>query len=132
MNQRNTHLINSRPFIASAIVQENMGEEERFQNATLRPILKLQHPLFIKAVQHYIASRNKNYFHVSIAKRKAYLTKILTTDNQFRSQLKGFIIGHFTLAEYEQYLQHKSNINKRMMGLLKQRVLSSMEEITPS
>ena len=41
MNSRKTNLLNARPIIASAIVTPHTSINERFQNQTLRPIIKL-------------------------------------------------------------------------------------------
>ena len=42
METRDKHLLNLRPEILSAKINENMSYEERFQNITIRPVIKLQ------------------------------------------------------------------------------------------
>ena len=41
MNDRHNDLLRIRPEIKKHQTFENMSDEERFQNATLRPVLKL-------------------------------------------------------------------------------------------
>ena len=54
MNSRDTYLQSIRPIISSALVKDNMSEDERFQNKTLRPIIKLQNDLFLAVFKNYI------------------------------------------------------------------------------
>ena len=48
MNDRPNDLKRIRPEVPKALVHDQMSDEERFQNATLRPIVKLQNPLLIE------------------------------------------------------------------------------------
>ncbi|MFT6929852.1 MAG: hypothetical protein ACJAQ7_001336, partial [Sediminicola sp.] len=45
MNTRSTNLLSLRPEIPSARITDDMSKDERFQNQTLRPIIKLQNLL---------------------------------------------------------------------------------------
>ena len=54
MNDRPNDLLRIRPEIKKIQHFDQMGEQERFQNQTLRPILKLQNPLFIVVFRNYI------------------------------------------------------------------------------
>ena len=62
MNERSLKLLELRPVVGAARILPNMSEEERFQNQTLRPILKLQNDLLLASFQKYIV-RGKNRFH---------------------------------------------------------------------
>lgn len=96
----------------------NSSEEERFQNQTLRPILKLQRDLFIASFQNYIR-KHKNEFHLlSVEKKLIYIENALQKDIKYRNALKGMVMAWFTLEEFERYIQNSSNLNKRMMNLL--------------
>ena len=59
METRDQNLLNLRPEILSAKLSENMSSEERFQNTTLRPIIKLQQDLLILVFKNYI-NKHKN------------------------------------------------------------------------
>jgi len=61
MNDRPNDLLRIRPEIKKTRSFETMGLEERFQNETLRPILKLQNPLLI-AVFATISKNEKGCF----------------------------------------------------------------------
>ena len=61
MSNRSTQLEQIRPVISSALVHDNMSSDERFQNNTLRPVIKLQSDLFIEVFKNYV-SKHKNVF----------------------------------------------------------------------
>ena len=62
MNNRHNDLLCIRPDIKKHQTFDNMSEEERFQNATLRPVLKLQNPLLLASFVNY-ANKHKGVFY---------------------------------------------------------------------
>jgi hypothetical protein len=48
-------------------------------------------------------------------------------DIKFRNALKGMIIGLFTTEEYVIYIKNSSSLNKRMMGMLIERLKSQAQ-----
>ena len=118
MSTRSEKLLQQRPDIPTSKINDQMGSEEYFQNAVLRPILKLQNDLFISVFKNYI-KKHKNVFYVlSIEKKQRYIEHAIQKDIKFRNSLKGMIIGMFTVEEYETYTLNSSALNKRMMNLL--------------
>ena len=57
----------------------------------------------------------------------SYIETAIQRDIKFRNSLKGIIIGLFTITEYKEYIQNSSNINKRMMNLLIERLKSQVQ-----
>jgi hypothetical protein len=57
----------------------------------------------------------------------AIIENSIQKDIKFRNALKGIIIGLFTLDEYALYIQNSSNLNKRMMGMLVERLKSQVQ-----
>jgi hypothetical protein len=108
-------------------ITENSGKEEKFQNNTLRPILKLQNDLFIEVFQNYAIKQKSVLFTLSPEKKMSYIENAIQRDIKFRNSLKGIIIGMFTLSEYKEYIQNSSNLNKRMMHLLIERLKSQVQ-----
>lgn len=122
MNDRENDLVKARPQVSPKSISENMSNDERFQNSTLRPVIKLQSPLLIAAFRNYIA-KWKNVFHdLSSEKRLLYIENAIQKDMKFRNSLKGMIIGQFTLQEYQTYIQNSSPLNKRMMNIVIERL----------
>jgi hypothetical protein len=95
-----------------------MSDEERFQNATLRPVLKLQNPLLIAAFVNYANKHKGVFYELSLEKRMQYVETAICKDQKFRNAVKGMLIGQFTVAEYTFYIQNSSKLNKRMMNLV--------------
>ena len=122
MNDRPNDLLSIRPEIKKTITFDSMSSDERFQNETLRPILKLQNPLLISVFTNYIKKRKGVFFDLSLEKKINYIENSLIKDQKFRSFLKGLIIGHFTVAEYQKYSLNSSSLNKRIINMLIKRL----------
>ncbi|QHI35194.1 hypothetical protein IMCC3317_05400 [Kordia antarctica] len=122
MNDRENDLVKARPQLSQKLISENMSTDERFQNATLRPVIKLQSPLLIAAFRNYI-KKHKSVFHgLSLEKRLLYIENAIQKDMKFRNSVKGMIIGQFTLEEYHLYIENSSSLNKRMMNIVTERL----------
>ena len=122
MNDRENDLRKARPQVSPNSISENMSNDERFQNMTLRPVIKLQSPLLIAAFRNYI-SKHKNVFHgLSLEKRLLYIENAIQKDMKFRNSLKGMVIGQFTIEEYNTYIENSSALNKRMMNIVVERL----------
>ncbi|WP_405328215.1 glyoxalase [Leeuwenhoekiella sp. LLG6367-2.1] len=127
MKTRDTQLIDIRPEIPSAKINDQMSAEEHFQNATLRPIAKLQNDLLVEAFRNYITKHKNVYYNLTVEKRMAYIENAIQKDIKFRNSLKGMLIGQFTLDEYRTYIQNSSALNKRMMNLVRERIQSNIQ-----
>lgn len=55
-----------------------------------------------------------------------YIENAIQRDIKFRNSLKGIVMGLFTITEYKEYIQNSSNLNKRMMNLLIERLKSQI------
>ena len=131
MNDRPNDIKRIRPEIGSTQSFGQMGLEEKFQNNTLRPILKLQNPLLIAVFHNYIVKHKGVFYDLSIEKRLAYIENALYKDQKFRNALKGMIIGHFTVDEYKDYTAYSSSLNKRMMNMAVERLKNQVEYFQP-
>ncbi len=118
MSTRSEKLLQQRPDIPTSKINDQMGPEEYFQNAVLRPILKLQNDLFIDVFKNYIKKHKNVFYELSLEKKQNYIEHAIQKDIKFRNSLKGMIIGMFTVQEYETYTMNSSALNKRMMNLL--------------
>ena len=129
MNSRHNDLLKIRPKIKKVKDFPNMSDDERFQNETIRPILKLQNPLFILVFKNYIEKRKRVFYDLSLDKKMIYIESSIVKDQNFHNSLKWIIIiiGHFTVAEYQQYILHFSSLNKRMMNMLIKRLQNQIE-----
>ncbi|WP_298117151.1 glyoxalase [Flavobacterium sp.] len=115
-------------------VNEQSSAEELFQNKTLRPILKLQNDLFIEVFTNHAIKQKGVFFTLSPEKKLVYIENTIQRDIKFRNSLKGMVIGLFTVQEYTDYTKNSSNLNKRMMNMLIERLKSQvlLFEVTTS
>ena len=127
MNDRSQKLIQIRPLIPSAKILPDMSPEERFQNETLRPIIKLQNDLLLASFQNYIVKTKNTFYELKLEKRMDYITNAIQKDIKFRNSLKGMVIGQFTLEEYDTYIQNSSALNKRMMNMVIKRLQDQIQ-----
>ena len=127
MNSRSTNLLSLRPEITSARITNDMSQDERFQNQTLRPILKLQNFLIISVFKNYIGKHKNRFYELTLEKRMEYIENAVQKDIKFRNSLKGLIIGQFTVEEYESYIQNSSALNKRMMAMVIERLKDQIQ-----
>lgn len=118
--------INRRPFIEKAIVSENMTTAEKFQNSTLRPIIKMKHELLIAYFEYYSTIKTLDFKDFTELKKVAFIESAFLKDSQFKNEVKGMIIGHFTLEEFAIYRNLTKELNKRMITMIKERILSTL------
>ena len=117
---------NKRPIIEKAIVSEKMTAIEKFQNKTLRPIIKMKHALLIAYFEHYLTLQKFDFNHLNELKKNEFIERIFSKDSQFRNEIKGIIIGHFTLEEFSLYKNFIKESNKRILTMVKERILSNL------
>lgn len=126
MTQRDVFL---KEFRGQAIgtVSSQSSSEELFQNEVLRPILKLQNDLFVASFINHLTKNKIDFNTHSIEKKLVIIENAIQKDIKFRNALKGMIIGLFTTHEYAIYIKNSSSLNKRMMGMLIERLKSQVQ-----
>ena len=126
MNQRDVFLKEFRGETIG-IVSTQSSLDELFQNGVLRPILKLQNDLFVASFINHVTKNKIDFNTYSTDKKMATIENAIQKDIKFRNALKGMIIGLFTAEEYSQYIKNSSSLNKRMMGMLIERLKSQVQ-----
>ena len=91
--------------------------------------MKFQNELFIDVFRNYATKQKGVFFTLSPEKKMQYIDNAIQRDIKFRNLLKGMVIGMFTLSELKDYIQNSSNLNKRMMNLLTERLKSQIQII---
>lgn len=123
MNSRDSFLNEFRgPTLGQNTTQSS--EEEVFQNATLRPILKLQNDLIVLVFQNYVNQIKLPFNGFTVEKKMSSIATIVSKDIQLQNTLKGIVIGLFTTEEYHYYSKTISNSNKRIKAMLIERLQS--------
>lgn len=127
--KRDSELLKLRPTVP-AIAEENpVGSAGHFQNATLRPILKLQNGLLLQAFKHYLQKTKGSFFQLAPPKQLEFIANSIRSDLRFRNMLVGIILGHFTEQEWEVFATHEQELTRRIADLLIQRLSDQMEQL---
>lgn len=114
-----------RPKIPN-LINKNTTEIEKFQNETIRPIIKMQHVLLVNHFAFYVQKRKINLDSFTEEQRKKRVQSIFKTDSSLKKMNLGFIIGHFSEEEYFFYTRHNSEINRRILQIIAQRINDSL------
>lgn len=128
MNKRDLFLKEFRGETIGIVTTQTLSEE-LFQNEVLRPILKLQNHLFVASFNNYILKNKIDFYTHTIEKKATILENVIQKDIKFRNLLKGMVIGLFTLEEYTLYIKNSSNLNKRIMFMLTERLKNQIQLI---
>jgi len=126
MNDRDVFIKEFRTGTIGSVGSQSSAEEQ-FQNQVLRPILKLQNELFIASFKNYIAKNKGDFANFTLDKKNAFVENSIQKDTKYRNTLKGMIVGLFTIEEYLLYANNTSNLNKRMMSMLQERIKSQLQ-----
>lgn len=123
MSDKTSRLLSLRPVIETEPASKPV---EEFQNLTLRPILKLQNDLLVRAFQLHIVKTKNVFYKLSEAEKKENILLVLRQDVKFSTLLKGIVLGHFTEAEWTFYIANEQEINRRISNLTGQRLISNL------
>jgi hypothetical protein len=124
---REENLINIRPVLSIETAESNVNEQ--FQNATLRPILKFQHDLFVAIFRNYIEKRKNTFATLSKGQRLAYISASIKEDLKFKNRLIGVVLGHFTASEFRVFSENEAELTRRLTALLIQRLQSAVLDL---
>ena len=113
-----------RPVLKN-LINSNTTDIERFQNQVIRPIIKMQNNLLTVFFKNYIRNRKIEFDRLKSEDQENKIKTILTKDINFKNVLIGSIIGHFDENEIEIYLKSTSELNKRIIQIVKQRLIDN-------
>jgi len=102
---------------------------ERFQNETLRPILKLLNPTILRLVAERLARYGVGFAEMDPADQAARLRNLLKEDGRLKRTLLGLVVGHLTEDELDTYLAHKDEVRRRTVPMLLQRAQDQRDTI---
>ena len=132
MSSRDSYLKSLRPDILTKTIKTEMSSEEYFQNKVLRPIIKFQNELLIAVFLQFCTKYKNVFFDLSTEKKILYIESSIIKDSKLRSSFRDLIIGLFSVEEYSEYLKNASALNKRMTGIIKERLISHVQLLSES
>ena len=120
-------LLALRPAIPTAPAEAEAPDSAgAFLHATLRPVLKLQNALLLAVVADFVADHHIPLANAEATQRQRLLTELLGRNLKLRYIIVGLISGQFTAAEYAFYQRNRNELNRRILDLATQRVLSQL------
>ena len=132
MSSRDSYLKSLRPDILTKTIKTEMSSEEYFQNTVLRPIIKFQNELLIAVFLQFCTKYKNVFFDLSTEKKILYIESSIIKDSKLISSFRDLIIGLFSVEEYSEYLKNASALNKRMTGIIKERLISHVQLLSES
>lgn len=102
---------------------------EDFQNKTIRPILKLQHELLLQFFVFFCKNQKVDILNIEKEKFNKAVNNITKKNINLKNQFLGLIIGQFTVGEFAFYKENNTDINKRILTMIGQRIKDSQLEI---
>ena len=113
-----------RPVLKN-LINSNTSDLERFQNEVIRPIIKMQNNFLVVFFEDYLKNRKIEFYILKYEDQENKINTILTKDINFKNILLGSIVGHFDDNEIKVYLKSTSELNKRIIQIIKQRLLDN-------
>ena len=110
-----------RPVLKN-LINSNTSDLERFQNEVIRPIIKMQNNLLTVFFKNYLRNRKIEFDRLKSEDQENKVKTILTKDINFKNILIGSIVGHFDENEIKIYLKSASELNKRIIQIVMQRL----------
>jgi hypothetical protein len=114
-----------RPLV-SAENFETTSEIERFQNSTLRPVIKMQHNLLLGLFSAHPLSKNLTHSKGPRVEFQKKVRDLIHGQTALKNQLLGMASGMLTSDEFEFYLSHQAELNKRILGMICQRIADTL------
>jgi hypothetical protein len=122
INHRDAGLQALRPVLGIDTAQAQ--PIEAFQHQTLRPLLKLQHPLLLRQFEAFLVEHKQSFDQQTPDARQRYISHALKTHKRLRATYFGLVTGLMTEEEYDFYVANRGELHKRMTQLLIQRLES--------
>ena len=109
------------------IVYGDSGNNEKFQNEVLRPILKFQHDVFIQYMASKFRQIGIDYNKLNPSDLRNKITASLSKDQKIRNQLLGMVLGLMSGDQLSRYFQNEQEFRKRIFSMLKERIIDGLE-----
>ena len=106
---------------------ENTTAIEKFQNETLRPVLKLQNEVYLSVFENYAINLNSDFKTLSTEKKWKFIEQSIQNNVSLKNVFIGITIGMFTDEELEVYLLETKTYNKRILTMLIERLRNQIK-----
>ena len=112
--------------ILKGLINETTLDSEKFQNETIRPIIKMQHDFLIGLFEQHLSKRKIDFSTVAKDQILSKIKAIFEKDINFKYLILGVIIGHFSSTEFKTYQENTTEFHKRIIQITVQRIFDSL------
>jgi UDP-2,3-diacylglucosamine pyrophosphatase LpxH len=91
----------------------------------------MKQKILIAHFKNYIASKKILWKGLTNARKIDFIERAFARDLEFRSEVRGLVIGHIKLEEYHQYKLIARDSNKRINYMIKERIISHLNTLSP-
>ena len=102
------------------------SEIEKFQNQTLRPILKLQNDIYMALFKAYSVRQKTDFDSLTKDKKRIFIEQSLQKDIALKNTFLGITVGMFISEELENYILDGKEYNRRIITMLMERIKSQL------
>ena len=127
MSERDELVAQIRPELALDVTKST--EQERFQNLTLRPILKLQSPLMVEHFKAYLHQCSPRFNAWGQDAQKAHIREVILKDVGLKNDMVTFAVGMLTMDEYRFYHSNRYQLKKRIVQMVISRLQDRLEQL---
>ena len=114
-------LVALRPIIET-LRTTDVSPIEQFQNECLRPIIKMQHDVLIGLVKSHPNFDEIRHKKDSLLQFQDKIRTFIVKQPALKHLLIGMVLAMFTVDEMETYIKHATDFNKRISGMICQRI----------
>lgn len=115
-----------RPEIPNLLKLPNKSDDEVFQNSVLRPILKLQHDLLVEIFKNACNDKKVSFEGLSKDQMVEKAISFMKLDKDLKQDFRAVVFGQFTVDEFGFYKKNKKEVNKRILQMARERVVSQL------
>lgn len=127
MSERDERLKKIRPRLEG--ISPSPVAIEAFQNNTLRPILKFQNGIILAQFNKYLKKFKPAFNAYNQSSQRNYIEDVMKKDPRIKNSLIASVVSVMTLGEYDFYCENKIEMNKRIIGMLTERLKDHLEKL---
>lgn len=86
----------------------------------------MKHDLLIAHTHQNIRKKRKDFSAIGRENQLKFLNSLFEKDQTFKSELRGMIIGHFNVDEYQVYSEISNAANRRILNIIKERMIDHL------
>jgi hypothetical protein len=122
-------LLTLRPPVAAELAPEAAATPDDFQHRTLRPVLKQLNGHLLRLVADTSRDYRLPLATASAADQQRLLQELLQRNSRLQHTITGMATGLLTASEYAYYRRHRPELNRRLLQLVQQRVLTQLADV---